>query len=161
MTFSNGTLTLLVLLSLALSALAVFILASAMPRGRLRHGGSPDKTLLKAMRQQAQAIRELQEAVQRLAGEDRRLGGQLRGAIQRVGLVRYDAFEDTGGRLSFSAALLDAAGDGIVVTSINGRADTRCYAKPVARGDSQHNLSEEETEAIRMALGQDVPVRAS
>jgi hypothetical protein len=69
-----------------------------------------------------------------------------------VGLVRYDAFDDMGGHLSFSAALLDAAGNGVVITSINGRQDTRCYAKPVRGGESEYNLSAEEEAAIRQAL---------
>jgi hypothetical protein len=66
--------------------------------------------------------------------------------------VRYDAFEDVGGRLSFSCALLDDHGSGVVVTSINGRQDTRVYAKPIAEGRSAYNLSVEEDEAIRQAL---------
>jgi hypothetical protein len=72
--------------------------------------------------------------------------------VQGVGVVRFDAFEDMGGHLSFSAALLDGHGDGVVLTSINGRQETRIYAKPVVGGTSQHNLSEEEQEAIRRAL---------
>ena len=51
-------------------------------------------------------------------------------ALQRFALVRYDAFEDMGGRLCFSAALLDDHGDGVVISSINGRTETRTYAKP-------------------------------
>jgi hypothetical protein len=66
--------------------------------------------------------------------------------------VRFDAFEDMGGHLSFSAALLDAHGDGVVLTSINGRRETRIYAKPVSAAQSQYNLSDEEQEAIRRAL---------
>lgn len=73
-------------------------------------------------------------------------------ALQHVGLVRYDAFEDMGGRLSFSAALLDASGRGVVLTTINGRTESRVYAKPVEGGASRYNLSEEEQEAIRRAL---------
>lgn len=74
-------------------------------------------------------------------------------ALQRFGLVRYDAFEDMGGRLSFSAALIDDHGDGIVITSINGRTETRTYAKPVAKLRSEHNLSDEERAAIDEAAG--------
>ena len=74
-------------------------------------------------------------------------------AVQSVGLVRFDAFDDMGGKLSFAAALLDGEGDGIVLSSINGRSETRIYAKPVDRGSSRVNLSEEEEEAIRRALG--------
>ena len=72
--------------------------------------------------------------------------------MRKVALLRYDAFEDVGGRLSFSCALLDERGDGVVVTSINGRQETRVYAKPVTQGVSAHNLSLEEEEAIRRAL---------
>ena len=60
-------------------------------------------------------------------------------------------FGDMGGRLSFSAALLDDAGDGIVLTSINGRSETRTYAKGVKGGDSDHSLSPEEQQAISYA----------
>ena len=72
--------------------------------------------------------------------------------MRRVAVVRYDAFEDVGGRLSFSCALLDDHANGVVVTSINGRQDTRVYAKPVTGGKSGYNLSIEEEEAIRQAL---------
>jgi hypothetical protein len=72
--------------------------------------------------------------------------------VRHVGLIRYDAFEDVGGRLSFSCALLDDRGNGVVITSINGRQDTRVYAKPISAGKSGYNLSIEEDEAIRKAL---------
>ena len=67
-------------------------------------------------------------------------------------MLRYDAFEDVGGRLSFSCALLDEHGTGVVLTSINGRQETRVYAKPVTAGQSTYNLSAEEEEAIRQAM---------
>ena len=76
----------------------------------------------------------------------------LRGTVSKVGLVRYDAFEDMGGALSFSAALLDEQGNGVVVSAINGRTETRCYAKPIAAGDSETNLSGEEVAAIEAAM---------
>ena len=75
--------------------------------------------------------------------------------MSQVATVRYDAFDDMGGRLSFSAALLDDHGDGVVVTSINGRTETRTYAKPIKRLQSEHNLSNEERAAIDMAAGGD------
>jgi hypothetical protein len=158
MTFSEKTLTVLVLIALGLSALSFLILVTMGPRGRLRQGdaAAPDRHLARALSQHTEALARLHGAVEQLAGEDRRLADLLGGALQRVGLVRYDAFEDMGGRLSFSAALLNAAGDGMVITSINGRADTRCYAKPVAGATSVHNLSEEESEAIRLAMAENV-----
>lgn len=75
----------------------------------------------------------------------------LSDALRHVAVVRYDAFPDMGGRLSFSAALLDDAGDGLVLTSINGRSETRTYAKGVKAGASEHQLSPEEEQAIAYA----------
>lgn len=73
-------------------------------------------------------------------------------AIQKFGMVRYNAFEEMGGNLSFSLALLDDHGDGVVLTSISGRTEARIYAKPVKNLESSHNLSEEEREAIQSAV---------
>ena len=73
-------------------------------------------------------------------------------AVKHIGVVRYDAFPEVGGRLSFSAAFLNEAGDGVVVTSINGRSDSRVYAKTVTTGRSTYALSGEEEEAINEAF---------
>jgi len=73
-------------------------------------------------------------------------------SLQHIGLVRYNPFEDTGSDQSFAIALLDDARDGIVISSLHGRANTRIFAKPVTNGSSGHNLSDEETQAIRVAL---------
>jgi hypothetical protein len=81
---------------------------------------------------------------------------ELADALRHVSVVRYDAFGDMGGRLSFSAALLDDAGDGLVITSINGRTESRAYAKGVKEGRSDQSLSPEETQAIGLALGRKV-----
>jgi hypothetical protein len=75
----------------------------------------------------------------------------LADALRHVAVVRYDAFGDMGGRLSFSAALLDDAGDGLVLTSINGRTETRTYSKGVKGGTSEASLSPEEEQAIVFA----------
>jgi hypothetical protein len=73
-------------------------------------------------------------------------------SLQHIGLVRFNPFEDTGSDQSFVIALLDAQHDGIVISSLHGRGTTRVFAKPVAAGLSVHQLSNEEAEAIRMAL---------
>ena len=73
-------------------------------------------------------------------------------ALTRVAVVRYDAFGDLAGALSFSAALLDDAGNGLVLSSINGRSETRTYAKGVTGGQSDAPLSPEEQEAIAEAF---------
>jgi len=81
---------------------------------------------------------------------------QLADALRHVAVVRYDAFGDMGGRMSFTAALLDDSGDGLVITSINGRTEARAYAKGVKEGQSDQTLSPEETQAIALALGRKV-----
>ncbi len=80
------------------------------------------------------------------------LGQNLSFVVQKIGLIRFDAFEDVGGKLSFAAALLDNRGDGLIISSINGRQENRVYAKPVQGGASVFNLSIEEKEAIGQAL---------
>jgi hypothetical protein len=72
-------------------------------------------------------------------------------AFQRVGLVRFNPFEETGGNQSFALALLDAEGDGWVLSSLHARSGTRVYAKAIRAGRSDAALSEEETAAIRQA----------
>jgi Protein of unknown function (DUF4446) len=76
-------------------------------------------------------------------------------ALRDVAVIRYDALQEMSGQLSFSLALLNSSGDGIVLSSINGRAETRTYAKIVVAGKGEQQLSPEEEEAIRVArLGQ-------
>ena len=75
-----------------------------------------------------------------------------RRSFQRVGLVRYNPFEETGGNQSFALALLDAAGDGWVLSSLHARSGTRVYAKAIKAGRTDAGLSGEETTAIQQAL---------
>jgi hypothetical protein len=76
-----------------------------------------------------------------------------RKAVQRVGLVRFNPFEDTGGNQSFALALLDMNGDGLIVSSLHARTLTRVYGKAVAGGKAEAALSDEESAALRQALG--------
>lgn len=73
-------------------------------------------------------------------------------SLQHVGIVRFNAFEDTGSDLSFAIALLDAHKDGVIISSIFSRHDSRIYAKPVKSGISNYNLSNEEQIALNDAL---------
>jgi hypothetical protein len=155
MSLSNAALSAIAVAALVISLLS---LAYAFALSR-RTRGPRDPELLaddeefgQVAQSQSRAIQRLEGGVIQLAEGEKRLGEALRSSVRRIGLVRFDAFEDMGGRLSFSAALLDDNGDGIVITSINGRQDTRCYAKSVLRGTSVHNLSDEEEQAIREAM---------
>jgi hypothetical protein len=79
----------------------------------------------------------------------------LADSLRHVSVVRYDAFGDLGGRFSFSAALLDDSGDGLVLTSIHGRSETRTYVKGLTGGRSDIDLSPEERRAVQLARGEE------
>lgn len=73
---------------------------------------------------------------------------RLNTCIQKVAIVRYKAFEDVGSDLSFSIALLNHNNDGIIITGIYGRSDSTVYAKPIDKGISRYDLSEEEEQVL-------------
>lgn len=82
--------------------------------------------------------------------------------MRDLAIVRYDALSEMSGQLSFSLALLNALGDGVVISSINGRSETRTYAKVIRSGRAAQELSPEEEKAVRGArLGHGVPEVAS
>jgi hypothetical protein len=149
MTLSDRTLTLIAMIAIGLSLLAILFVVLGGARG-----GAQAETLAgdDAVGALLGKIDRLEQAVRALNTTDKRQQIQIEGSVRRVGVLRYDAFEDVGGRLSFSCALLDDHGTGVVLTSINGRQETRVYAKPIMIGHSTYNLSTEEEEAIRQAM---------
>ncbi len=154
MPFDDRTLSLMVVIALALAVLAI-LLAGVVSRRRSGDPGEPwrlDDALRGLLEGHARRIERLEAAARALNSTDRRQQGEIEAGVRRVGLLRYDAFEDVGGRLSFSCALLDEDGNGVVLTSINGRQETRVYAKSIVARQSPYNLSREEEEAIRQAM---------
>lgn len=80
------------------------------------------------------------------------INSELSKCIKKVGLNRYDAFGNTKNKLSFALALLDRDNNGIVINSIYGQDNSNVYAKPIKDGKSEYNLSDEEKEAIDIAI---------
>lgn len=145
-------LALLVYLALSLARL------SRRYRELLAHEGSGD---LHDLLQEALAkSREAASASEATTDFTRLLDEQLSQCLQRVGLVRFDAYESVGGQLSFSVALLNRAGDGVVMTSLYGRQDCRVYARSVEGGRCEGPLTEEEQAALEQALGGASPAAA-
>ncbi len=101
-----------------------------------------------ASRRATRAVRECNDLVQGTVGS---YGTVDPKALRDVAIVRYDALNEMSGQLSFSLALLNAVGDGVVLSSINGRAETRTYAKPVIAGRGEQELSPEEAQAVHSA----------
>ena len=92
---------------------------------------------------------QVQELAARLPVVER----QSAASLQRVGIVRYNPFADTGGQQSFAVAMLDSRGSGFVISSLHSRQATRIYLKQVSAGRSDTTLSDEESDAIKQALG--------
>ncbi len=147
------------LLLLTLTALVAFLLcawiASAVRLRRLTlrlnalvrggEGHNLEQTLNAHLDKVEQTERRMTALEQALAT----LQAQMPGCLQRVHLLRYDAFEDVGGEQSFSLALLNAQGDGLVLTSVYSRMDIRVYAKAIQDGRPSHTLSQEEERLLR------------
>ena len=93
----------------------------------------------------------LPEDVVGLRQEVAALRAEARGALRHLGLVRYDAFADVGGRLSWSLALVDDGGNGVVLTAIHGRSEARSYAKSLAGWTCEQPMSPEEEDAVASA----------
>lgn len=150
----------------AILAIAAIALSALLSLGmvllalRLRHLGTTQRRAFDSgeddvgemFDQQRAEVTHLRDELARLHTESLDLREQLRGSISRIAVVRYDAFGDMGGALSFSAALLDEHRHGMVFSAINGRSETRCYAKPIIDGISDHMLTSEEDEAIAAAM---------
>lgn len=149
----------LIAIGAAVVALIVLVLAVvlAVRIRRMRRqyvvlqAGDDGQSFLDAVSRQNDEVVQLRSEVVSLRTAVDTLRVDLADAIRHVAVVRYDAFNDMGGRMSFSAALLDDAGDGVVISSINGRSETRTYAKGVKGGISEADLSPEEVQVIGYA----------
>lgn len=89
-----------------------------------------------------------------IEAEHKRIHDILENVVQRVGVVRFSAFEDVGGDLSYAVALLDRTNTGIILSSIFSRNSSTTYMKPVNKGHSAYKLSVEEQEALDKAISQ-------
>ena len=128
-----------ILASLALLAALVALLLSVVALRRLSAG------------RRGTGAEALPEDVHGLRQEVAALRSETRDALRHLAVVRYDAFGDMGGHLSWSLALLDDGGHGVVLTSIHGRSEARTYAKNISGWTCEQQLSPEEEEAIAHA----------
>ncbi len=99
----------------------------------------------------AESIKGVEEGLEEIKKEINHLEILVENSIMGVGFQRYNAIKDAGGDLSFSLALMNGKKEGVVVSSIFGRDETRVYAKDVVEGKSKYRLSEEEVQAISQA----------
>lgn len=143
-------------LGLCLLALVIMLIILARQTRLLRRykallSRNPDISVDEMLLQQQEALADLKSSQEALR---RRMADLERSAldhVQRIGIVRFNAFPDTGADLSFSIALLDGRDNGFVLTSLYGRSECRTYAKPIRSGESTYVLTEEEKQAIARA----------
>lgn len=100
----------------------------------------------------SEAISDLRAKIEKLSEQQREQALSLSNCIQKIGLVRFNAFDDVGGEQSFVLVLLNGNGDGIAVSSLYGRQDSRLYAKGIVNGEGERPLSDEERRALQQAL---------
>ncbi|HEY5049307.1 MAG TPA: DUF4446 family protein [Acidothermaceae bacterium] len=158
MSLSSSTAALLAVIGT--SAGGVGLLVALFAHLRLRklrrnldilQAGDDAESFLSSAAKQVELVARLRAELSAVEGRMQRLRLDVADALRHVAVVRYDAFRDMGGRMSFSAALLDDAGDGLVISAIHGRTETRSYAKGVKGGASDQQLSPEERQAIAFA----------
>ncbi len=146
----------LALVALVLAAVLAIRLRRLRAEQRVVLGGSGREDLVRHAAELQRAFTALHERVEEVAARlEGRMGEaehRLDGAIAYRALVRYDAYGELSGHQSASLALLDAAGNGVVLSCITHRETARLYCKQVVEGRGEHLLSPEEDEAIRLAL---------
>jgi hypothetical protein len=140
-------------------ALAVLVRRTTRLAQRLESltQGSDAQSLEAVLGSHLERVRKVVNDVGRVEARTAIIERDLHGTFGRVGLVRFNPFEDTGGNQSFALAMLDGHGDGFIVSSLHARSGTRIYAKAIARGSSETALSAEEAEALAIATAKPVP----
>ena len=110
--------------------------------------GATGESIEKMMLERLNDIDVLKQTTTELRNECDRLERESRKHIQQVGLVRFNAFDNTGSDLSFAVAMTDASKTGFVLSGIYGREESRVYAKPIIKGESTYTLTQEEIQAL-------------
>lgn len=102
-----------------------------------------------------QTVEKVEKENKNLADYCKKLDNHMGKCLQKVGMVRYNAFRDTGSDLSFTLAILDEGNNGVVLNGIYSREMSNIYAKSVEKGESPYTLSDEEQEAIKIAVNRE------
>jgi hypothetical protein len=139
-------------------ALVIAVVAQSRRVGRLAKrldaltAGANGVSLEGALGQHFDRVVEVRRALDQLENRTAAVEQDLRSTLGRVGLVRYNPFENTGGNQSFALAILDPGGNGFVISSLHARDGTRIYAKAIEAGRADTALSAEEADAVKRAV---------
>ena len=136
------------------------ILLSSVNRLEKRYNrimrGNKDSNLEDVIIANLDRIEEALQSSEQVKAECERISEHLKVCVNKVAIMRYKAFEDVGSDLSFSIAILNSHNDGIILTGIYSRHDSTTYAKPIDKGISKYDLSEEELYVLNEAINSKV-----
>lgn len=119
---------------------------------KMMRGEESGQSMEKMLLAHIEETRRVAEENANLREENARIDALLQTAITRVGVVRFSAFQDMGSDLSYAVALLDAKNNGVVLSSIFAREDSRSYVKPIENGHSSYTMTAEEQQAVKDAI---------
>lgn len=145
----------LAIITLLLFIITIVLLSSVKKlekKYRKMMRGVNNKNLEQALNDNLDNIEKALVKSQEAIDECKNISEELKGCVNKVAIMRYKAFEDVGSDLSFSIAILDSYNDGVIITGIYSRHDSTTYAKPIDKGISRYDLSEEEICVLNEAI---------
>lgn len=145
-------LAVLVLVLIVLTIVNIVQMSKLKKRYRIFMSGKDAKTLEDVLTRRLDQVDDLITANQQNEKNIRQILGTLKNTFQKAGLIKYDAFNEMGGKLSFSLAMLDEKNDGFIINAMHSREGCYTYIKEIIAGNSIIQLSEEEKEALDMAM---------
>jgi len=144
--------TLILLILLGWSGFLTWQFLRIWKKNKMLFKGTKGKDLEEVIKKELKDIKKLDQDYKDLLKISEKIHQIAARGIQKVGIVRFNPFQDTGGNQSFAIALLDYYNNGLVISSLHSREGTRVYTKPIKKGQSEYSLSEEEKEAINKAI---------
>jgi hypothetical protein len=156
--FNQHSLVFWVILAGALVLIALWVVSVQAANRRLAQrldellDGAGNENTATLLVDYLRSVRATAATLEHVKAEHARVASLMPTVVRHVGLVRFSPFHDTGGDQSFALALLDGRRDGVVITALHSRSDSRLYAKPIEGGTSSYALTGEEREAMSRAL---------
>ena len=150
---------LLILVLLILIVYTMVHLSTMRARYREMMRGSETEDIEGMLIQHIHEVEQVAATNAHILEENELIRQFLRKTLVRTAMVRFRAFEDMGGDLSYAVAMLDANNDGVIFSSIFARADSRSYIKPIKNGSSEYSLTDEEKGVLREAMAQPLPIQ--
>ena len=153
-----GVLAVISIVSLVLLIVTMVKLKKMRQNYRMFMNGKTAENLEDAMLDHFAKIKDLVEITDEHAKQIEAINEELKTVYTKLGVIKYDAFNEMGGKLSFALAMLDNSNNGYVINSMHNREGCYTYVKEIIKGESFIPLGDEESKALSQAMGMDIPV---